>query len=82
MKPVDIEELESILQDLREAKNSGLGPEGHAKLQGVVDAYRYLAELASEEGTTIERIRERFFERVKITREGEKRRGDDTTPSV
>jgi hypothetical protein len=82
MKPVDIEELESILQELREAKNSGLGPQDHAKLQGMVEAYRYLGELASEEGTTIERIRERFSERFKLPGERESRRGDDTAPSV
>jgi hypothetical protein len=79
MQPVDIEELKGIL---REAKNTTLRPEDHAKLQGMVDAYRYLAELASEEGTTIERIRQRFSERFRITPAGEASRGDDTAPSV
>jgi len=82
MEPVNIEELEGILQELREAKNSGLGPEEHAKLQGMVEAYRYLAELASEEGTTIERIRQRFAERFPLLAGGDARRGDDTAPSV
>ena len=79
MKPVDIEKLKDILQ---EAKNSGLDAEAHAKLQVVADSYRYLAELVSEEGTTVERVRQRFFERFKIVRDGETIPGDDTAPSV
>ena len=79
MKRVDIEELKGILQ---EARTSPLGAEDHAKLKGMVEAYTYLAELASEEGTTMDRIRERFFERFKFTGEGESRCGDDTAPSV
>jgi len=75
MKPVDIEELKGILE---EAKNSGLDPEDHAKLQVVADSYRYLAELLSEEGATVERVRQRFFERFKIIRDAKARRGDDT----
>ena len=81
MEPVNIDELEGILQGLR-AKNSGLSPDDHAKLQGMVEAYRYLAELASEEGTTIERIRQRFSERFPLLRGEEAKRGDDTDPSV
>ena len=81
MEPVNIDELEGILQGLR-AKNSGLSPDDHAKLQGMVEAYRYLAELASEEGTTIERIRQRFSERFPLLADGDARRGDDTAPSV
>ena len=57
MKRVDIEELKGILQ---EAKTSGLGADDYVQIKGMIDAYRYLAELASEEGTTIERIRQRF----------------------
>lgn len=62
MKPVDIEELEAIVEKL---KDSPLEEKSHEKLRGVVDCYRYLAELAGEEGATIEDVRERFFERYK-----------------
>ena len=47
------------------ASESSVEEESHEKLRGVVDCYRYLAELAGEEGATIEDVRERFFERYK-----------------
>ncbi len=75
MKPVDIEELKAIVEKL---ENSPLDDESHEKLQGMVDAYGYLAELVGEEGATLERVRERFFGRYRIIRSGDAPSGEDT----
>ena len=75
MKPVDIEELKAIVEKL---ENSPLDQESREKLQGMVDAYRYLAELVGEEGATVEGVRERFFGRYRIVRTGDAPGREDT----
>ncbi len=74
MKPVDSEELKALVEKL---ENSPLDEESHQKLRAMVDAHRYLAELVGEEGATLERVRERFFERYRIIRSGDAPSGDD-----
>ena len=75
MKPVDIEELNGLVEKL---KNSPLDEESREKLQAVVDCYRHLAELVGEEGATVEGVRERFFERYRIVRTGDAPGREDT----
>ena len=78
MKPVDIEELKALVEKL---ENSALDEESHEKLRAMVDSYRHFAELVHEEGATVERVRERFFERYKIVRSRHTTSGDDTDPA-
>lgn len=75
MKPVDPDELKALVE---KTESSPLDEESQRKLRAMVDSYRYLAELLGEEEATVERVRERFFERYRIIRAGDRPSGDDT----
>lgn len=63
MEPIDLEEVEAIVEKL---KDSSIDEANQARLRAVVEALKYLKELASEEGATDEDIRARFLERYAI----------------
>lgn len=77
MDPVDIEELNALVENL---KKSTLNEEDQEKLQTMADCYRYLVELVREDGATVEGVRERFFKRYKFVSSGGGRSADDTDP--
>ena len=51
---VNLEELAALLE---RARQEPLNEEGYQKLQGVLEAFRYLTDLIGDKDTTISRLR-------------------------